>query len=457
MKMLFASNEPKGLLNISEQEWKRAKAYFKANPASVKLARRKGVAEEQSFIKVDGQIYCLASSQCYEKAILGEGKFSRVKLAQQYGTDKIVAVKIEGIAAKDASDDAYMISEVLGFAHGQAERRLDEPRLYKDVITNKKFYTITEYITGDELSNVLYEDPSNTIEPEQFLILLIKTSVVLLGLHRLGVIHGDIKEQNFMADIQGYHILVAAIDFGFSKIIEEDKTSLILDRIQGTPEYMAPEIVNHGQYSFASDIFALGKMYQYIYNFPKNTLDEFKTILAEYESSIPTEESRADHLEAIASINESIEDWTALVERYRQKIDLPLGPLFSQMTEDNPNLRPNLERVIECALEQLVDSHHKMEEARNPYSDKIAEFIRETRDFLNQSTEELSANRKKVLFSYVEGKFEKLKIKSHGKIKSDLLEVPEEKENTSPHLNVKAGRKTRKTTSPKSGGKGQRN
>ena len=80
-------------------------------------------------------------------------------------------------------------------------------------------------------------------------------------LHELGIIHGDIKPSNFLVHISpSGKIDVAAIDFGTSQILENGKDVIIAPTI-GTPGYTANELSGkEGQYSKASDVYALGKM-----------------------------------------------------------------------------------------------------------------------------------------------------------------------------------------------------
>ena len=52
-------------------------------------------------------------------------------------------------------------------------------------------------------------------------------------MHRRGVYHGDLKPSNIMVTEDGR---VKLIDFGTAWIKGEDK-----NRVQGTPQYMAPE------------------------------------------------------------------------------------------------------------------------------------------------------------------------------------------------------------------------
>lgn len=75
---------------------------------------------------------------------------------------------------------------------------------------------------------------------------------ILLLLKRENVLHNDIKLENFIV-MNKIPLKIGIIDFDFSEKIESYSLSS-----EGTPIYMAPEVINHGKHNFQSDIWSLG-------------------------------------------------------------------------------------------------------------------------------------------------------------------------------------------------------
>jgi len=78
----------------------------------------------------------------------------------------------------------------------------------------------------------------------------IQTAEALRALHAMGYVHCDLKPNNILRNDAG---VVKVIDFGQTVTI-----GTVKERIQGTPDYIAPEQVNRRPISVQTDVYNLG-------------------------------------------------------------------------------------------------------------------------------------------------------------------------------------------------------
>ncbi|MDA0839754.1 MAG: serine/threonine-protein kinase [Planctomycetota bacterium] len=90
----------------------------------------------------------------------------------------------------------------------------------------------------------------NDYSMRQLLDFFRQATQALVEIHQYGIIHADMKPSHVMIEPNG---LVKIIDFGQSVYIGADKF-----RIQGTPEYMAPEQLKGDQIDFKTDVYGIG-------------------------------------------------------------------------------------------------------------------------------------------------------------------------------------------------------
>ena len=144
------------------------------------------------------------------------------------------------------------------FRHKDAARGADTPA--DDVV-----FLAMELLHGETLSDRLRRDgPFSTAE---ILPLVDQMAAGLTAAHRAGVVHRDFKSHNVML-VKPTHAdgetRVVVTDFGLAwRSAHNESTALSLamsaeNEISGTPAYMAPEQVEGGPVTPATDVYALG-------------------------------------------------------------------------------------------------------------------------------------------------------------------------------------------------------
>lgn len=254
-----------GLLNVSAEQWRIANDFFRSDEQRKKLLKP-GNADGFSFIKVDHKVYAMANGE-----YLGEGGFSKYKIAEdEDGANFAVGIRGQGIDYRVEKEIAAL--QLLGKFVGIMERDLGVEKQFwknrtdKSLLTNRKTYLITQLEPGVNLFDRLYKT-APPLTKTQKLIIAVRVCQALSMIHKKGVIHADLKPDNMLVLIEGKRIHVAIVDNGFSVIIGQNK--VVIDEAKGTKGYIAPEIYNSLQprlskkeYSNASDIYALGKMFK---------------------------------------------------------------------------------------------------------------------------------------------------------------------------------------------------
>jgi len=182
----------------------------------------------------------------YER--LGTGARSTIWLVADRRTGQQFSLKR---VVRRATDDDRFISQALNdydisskFDHPHLRRSLHLKRIRK-LLQLRELRILMEYVDGRSLEEI---GPLGT---HGLLGVFMKVASGLNALHRMGYVHADMKPNNILVGADGE---VKIIDFGQSCPIGHVK-----DRIQGTPDYIAPEQVERGiPLDQRTDVFNLG-------------------------------------------------------------------------------------------------------------------------------------------------------------------------------------------------------
>ena len=109
-------------------------------------------------------------------------------------------------------------------------------------------YMLLEFVQGGELFSHLRRAVRFSADVSRFYAANI--ILVLEYLHNRNLIYRDLKPENLLLDSTGY---LKVTDFGFAKYVPDRTFTLC-----GTPEYLAPEIINSAGHGKAADWWAFG-------------------------------------------------------------------------------------------------------------------------------------------------------------------------------------------------------
>ncbi|KAL2649862.1 hypothetical protein R1flu_017990 [Riccia fluitans] len=184
---------------------------------------------------------------------LGVGGFSVVKSGTNIITGEPVAIKIID-RSKYGPKDGSLEREI------QVLEKVQHPNCicFKECFfTSKSVYLITELVTGGELLERVLAKGRYTEEEAATTISQVLKGVAYL--HSIGIVHRDLKLENILLKTKDDNSVVKIADFGLSKIFVG---AAILTTICGSPQYVAPEVLEVGQkrssYTPAADLWSVG-------------------------------------------------------------------------------------------------------------------------------------------------------------------------------------------------------
>ena len=183
---------------------------------------------------------------------LGNGAGSQVLLISDRSTGQRYALKI---AKRDDEDDnpTKFIDQTR--REFEAAQKLNHPVIVKiyDFAEKKGMLGLFKPVEGRLLMEYIKGKTVDEVEmPQlsQLVLIFIQVASAMAHMHRRGVYHGDLKPSNIMLSDSGK---VKLIDLGTCWIKGEKK-----NRIQGTPQYMAPEQMSDKVVNERTDVYNLG-------------------------------------------------------------------------------------------------------------------------------------------------------------------------------------------------------
>src|ERR1019366_253124 len=162
---------------------------------------------------------------------LGKGAHSTIYQIKRHRDGRQFALKVVPIEGKDdakfqtQAEHEFHVGQLLDHANLIKVYTLETQRDW--FFRVRKVHLLIEYVNGKTL------DQSMKLSMPRLVQVFAKIAAGLMHMHRRGVCHADLKPNNVLLSWVGE---VKIIDYGLAWVKGEAK-----ERVQGTPEYMAPE------------------------------------------------------------------------------------------------------------------------------------------------------------------------------------------------------------------------
>ncbi len=257
---------------------------------------------------------------------LGSGAHSKILHVRRSADSRNYALKVVPIEGKD--DQKFLEQARHEFRVANMLDHKNLIRVYaletmKDWLFRiRKVHLLIEYVNGKTLD-------SCPALPLPKLVQIFKcVADGLVHMHRRKVYHADLKPNNVILSRSGD---VKILDFGLATIQGEGK-----GRIQGTPEYIAPEQAKHKMVNERTDIYNFGAtMYRMLtFRLPPSVLQQ--------EGGLPIDGKT----------------WTRLlkpVQEFNAQAPPVLCDLVHRCLSFNANQRPERMSEVQSVLDKLAD------------------------------------------------------------------------------------------------------
>eukprot|EP00930_Biecheleria_cincta_P060507 TRINITY_DN46144_c0_g1_i1.p1 TRINITY_DN46144_c0_g1~~TRINITY_DN46144_c0_g1_i1.p1 ORF type:complete len:373 (-),score=61.20 TRINITY_DN46144_c0_g1_i1:42-1160(-) len=179
---------------------------------------------------------------------VGTGTFGRVRVVKIKGSQDRTPMALKILKKHE-------IIKLKQVEHVKSEKQIlamiDHPFIVNLLTTfqdDRRLFMLLEYVNGGELFSYLRKEGRLSNDSARFY-----AGEIILAfqyLHTMHIVYRDLKPENLLIDCEGHLKLT---DFGFAKVVEDRTWTLC-----GTPEYLAPEIIQSKGHGKAVDWWALG-------------------------------------------------------------------------------------------------------------------------------------------------------------------------------------------------------
>ncbi|XP_045143443.1 myosin light chain kinase, smooth muscle isoform X2 [Echinops telfairi] len=179
---------------------------------------------------------------------LGSGKFGQVFRLVEKKTKKTWAGKFfKAYSAKEKESIRQEISIMNCLHHPKLVQCVDAFEEKANIVM------VLEMVSGGELFERIIDEDFELTERECIKYMK-QISEGVQYIHRQGIVHLDLKPENIMC-VNKTGTSIKLIDFGLARRLENAGSLKVLF---GTPEFVAPEVINYEPIGYATDMWSIG-------------------------------------------------------------------------------------------------------------------------------------------------------------------------------------------------------
>lgn len=180
---------------------------------------------------------------------IGKGGYATVVAARDNATGQDVAIKIlrrqEPVELVRFEREAMLL------------RSMDHPgivKVFDSGVAGGKPFIVMELLKGLTVDAVIKR---SRLSIKQALGIAIRVAGALDYAHAMGVIHRDVKPTNTFITLDHQ---IKLMDFGMARFMAAGNSLTAADMFLGTPDFIAPEVVDGRRPGAAADLYSLGAM-----------------------------------------------------------------------------------------------------------------------------------------------------------------------------------------------------
>ncbi|XP_071161735.1 microtubule-associated serine/threonine-protein kinase 3-like isoform X2 [Mytilus edulis] len=196
--------------------------------------------------------------------LISNGAYASVYLVRHRGTRQRFAMKKickQNVVLRNQTEQVFTERDIMSFT--------DNPfvvSMYCSFETQKHLCMVMEYVEGGDCATLLKNSGALVFDLAR--MYFAETVLALEYLHSYGIVHRDLKPDNLLITATGH---IKLTDFGLSKIglmslttnlyegsMDKDCKQFRDKQVQGTPEYIAPEVILRQEYGKPVDWWSMG-------------------------------------------------------------------------------------------------------------------------------------------------------------------------------------------------------